>query len=114
MNPVAVTVIVIIGTIAVVEAVNLLIKFPVCEKTSGFTAVIILNPEDDIELIIENAIHKLRWTDDELVKKLILINNGLDESQSEICRKYCLENSLLEIALPNDLLKIIFSCEKIM
>ena len=112
MDPVTVTVIVIIGTIVVIEAVNLLMKMPGCDFPCGFTAVIVLDAEDDVELKIENVIHKLRWTDDELVRKIILINNGLSEYQTGLCRQYCLENSFLELTEPDNALKIIFSCEK--
>lgn len=112
MDSVTVAVIIIIGTIVVIEAVNLLMKIPSCDLDCGLTAVIVLNNEDDVTLKIESIIHKLRWTDDELVKKIILINNGLNDHQAELCRQYCLENCFLELAEPNDALKIIFSCEK--
>lgn len=112
MDTVTVTVIVIIGTIAIIEAVNLLMKIPGCDFPCGFTAVMVLDAEDDVELKIENVIHKLRWTDDELVRKIILINNGLNPHQTELCRQYCLENSFLEMAEPDNALKIIYSCEK--
>lgn len=112
MDPVTVTVIVIIGTIAVIEAINLLMKIPGCDFPCGFTAVIVLNAEDNVELKIENVIHKLRWTDDELVRKIIFINNGLSDYQRELCRQYCLENSFLELAEPDNALKIILSSEK--
>lgn len=112
MDPVTVTVIVIIGTIVLIEAINLLLKMPGCDFPCGFTAVMVLDAGDDVELKIENILHKLRWTDDELVRKIILINNGLNECQTELCRQYCLENSFLELAEPDNALKIIFSCEK--
>ncbi len=112
MDSVTVTVIIVISTIIIIQAVNILIKMPCCNNSHGLTAVMILNNNDDVEMKLENVIHKIRWTDDELIKKIIIVNNGMNCEQYEICKIYCCENEILEMAECDEVLKLIFSSEK--
>ena len=106
------SVIVIISTIAVIEAVNIFMKLPCRDCSCGFTALIILDKNDDISRRLDSVIHKVRWTDEELIGKLIIVDNGMSEEQLDICRNYCIENNFLEVAKPNELKNLIFSIEK--
>lgn len=112
MDGITVTVIVIISTIAVIEAVNIFMKLPYRDCSCGFTALIILDKKDDICSRLENVIHKIRWTDEELIGKLIIVDNGMSDDQIEICRQCCKENDFLEMAKPDEIKNLIFSIEK--
>jgi hypothetical protein len=109
MDGITVTVIVIISTIAVIEAVNIFMKLPCRDCSCGFTALIILDKNDDISRRLDSVIHKVRWTDEELIGKLIIVDNGMSEEQLDICS---IENNFLEVAKPNELKNLIFSIEK--
>ena len=112
MDGLTMTVIVIISTIAVIEAVNIFMKLPCRDCSCGFTALIIFSINDDISRRLDSVIHKVRWTDEELIGKLIIVDNGMSEEQLDICRNYCIENNFLEVAKPNELKNLIFSIEK--
>lgn len=114
MDAVTITVIVLIGTIIFIETVNVIIKLPCTSSTDSFTGIIILNGNDDVELKLENILNKLRWVDRELISKIIIVDNGLDTEQLELCKQYCIENNILEMANPDNALNLIFSREKIM
>lgn len=113
MDSFTVTVLVIFGLIAVVEAAHLLIKIPVSNNNVlGYTIVTVLNSEDDVSLRIDNLLHRLRWTDDEFVRKIILIDYGMTYEQLAICEEYCTENPILEVTKPENTLNLIISTEK--
>lgn len=112
MDSITITVIVIISTITIIEAVNVFFTLPHHYCSYGFTAVIVMNKEDDVEVKMESVIHKIRWTDDELINKVIIINNCMNDVQYDICRKYCYENNFLEMAEPDEVINLIFSNEK--
>lgn len=114
MNAAAITVIIIIGTIAVIEAVSIFVRIPCAECSRGFTAVVVLNGTDNVNLKIESILHKLRWSDGELIQKIILIDNGLNCVQARLCRNYCMENSFLELIKPDEAINLIISNEKMM
>lgn len=113
MDSVTVTILVIIGVIAVIEAANLWLKLPRCNNpVYGYTAVITLDINDDVELKIENILYKLKWADDEIVQKIILLNCGLTDEQLALCEEFCAENYILVLAEPGNLLDLIISNEK--
>ena len=115
MDAFTITVLVIFGVIAVIEAANLLIKIPVSDSSAlGFTAVIVLDSEDDISLRLDDILHKLRWTDDCLIRKIIIIDYGMTYEQKVICEEYCTENPAIEVVKPEKALNLIISSEKLM
>ncbi len=114
MDAVTITVIVLIGTIVFIETINVIIKLPCATASDSFTGIIILSGNDNVELKLENILHKLKWVDKELINKIIIVDNGLDDEQLSLCKQYCFENSILEMANPDDTLNLIFSREKIM
>lgn len=115
MDSVTITVLVIFGVIAVIESANLLIKMPSSNSTVlGFTAVLVLDSEDDVSLRLDDVLHKIRWADDNLIKKIIVIDYGMTAEQKSICEEYCTENSLIEVVKPENALNLIISSEKLM
>lgn len=114
MNAAAVTIIIVIGAIAVIQTADIFMNIQGFGCPYGVTAVIVLDKNDDVEFKIDNVLHKLRWSDDELVKRIVLINNGLSYTQLEKCRACCKNNNMLELTDPENAAELIISGEKIM
>lgn len=112
MDSVTVTVIIVIGVIALIEVVNFMLKIPLSSNPEGMIALAVFNKKDDIHSGLESIVHKLKLTDSEMIRKVIIIENNLSSLQLEICKDFCERYDFFEMSDVENISSLIFSTEK--
>ena len=114
MNSVIITVIVLVSTVLLIESVRIFTGMFGTEhyRNVCFTSVSVMTGDEDTEKKICSIINKVRWTDEDLIGKIILVDGGLTDVQKEICIRFCDRYDFLEFSSPDHLNGILFKIQK--
>lgn len=78
-------------------------------KPKNEDAYIVLNHQEnceDIEYTLRSWAARVRWLGNAAPDSIIIVDNGLNKEQREICRLICNESEIFKICTPIELYKI--------
>lgn len=75
-------------------------------------SIIVLNSTDNIKLKLSDIVNRMRWIDEDIIDRIILIDGGLNLEQKEICRNYCDKYEYLIFTSPDNLSNLVFELQK--
>lgn len=79
---------------------------------NSLISIKILYNTDDINLKLGDIVNKIRWIDEDLINRVILIDGGLNSEQKEICRNYCDKYDYFIFTSPDNLSNLVFELQK--
>lgn len=81
-------------------------------SNNSHISIIVLNSNDDIKLKLGDIVNRMRWIDEDIINRIILIDGGLNLEQKEICRNYCDKYEYLIFTSPDNLCNLVFELQK--
>lgn len=107
MDNIVVTTLLVLGVIAVIEAVSLFYRPSDRVTKLSFAAVVPVFP-DDSDLSERLELLSRRFSSGSCqIEEIVLINYGATQEQLEICRRFCYENGNAVLTDPASLEKIL-------
>lgn len=75
-------------------------------------SISVLYSTDNIKLKLGDIANRMRWIDEDIINKIILIDGGLNLEQKEICRNYCDKYDYFIFTSPDNLSNLVFELQK--
>lgn len=84
-----------VGIVQIMAWIKYLLLKPE-QKVTAYLMLPVSGHVENIEQLLRYYCHRLEWDLPSAgVEKLVIVDEGMDDSTSEICRKFCLENTAI-------------------